>query len=281
MVPRIIPYSMASLSAKSLANHFGTKRLFTNGRYTPRDTDLLINWGVSDRISILNGRGRLLNKPESVLLASNKLAAFSKFAEHNINTLRFTQQSNVAKAWIEEGNVVYCRTLTRGSEGRGIVVAKTVGEVVSAPLYTMGIMNSKEYRVHVFNNNIIDIVRKKKMSEEKINELGLNSNNLSSEIRNLKKGWTFGRDGVNAPDSVKELSIKAVTALGLDFGAVDIIYNKDNRTPYVLEVNTAIGMKPGLTVHKAYVKAISELCGMRFDENGYVSRYGRPSGEDG
>lgn len=43
-----------------------------------------------------------------------------------------------------------------------------------------------------------------------------------------------------APEAIKQLGCQAVDALGLDFGAVDIIHGMDG-TLYVLEVNTAPG----------------------------------------
>ena len=46
----------------------------------------------------------------------------------------------------------------------------------------------------------------------------------------------------------------AIKVLGLDFGAVDIIYNKQEDKWYVLEVNTAPGIY-GTTLDK-YVNAI-------------------------
>lgn len=51
-------------------------------------------------------------------------------------------------------------------------------------------------------------------------------------------------------------AIKAVNALGLDFGAVDIVTEKNTGIPYVLEVNTAPGNE-GTTTQK-YVDSIIE-----------------------
>jgi D-alanine-D-alanine ligase-like ATP-grasp enzyme len=49
-----------------------------------------------------------------------------------------------------------------------------------------------------------------------------------------------------------QLSVEAVAALGLDFGAVDIIEDKEGNF-YVLEINTAPGLE-GHTV-TSYAKA--------------------------
>jgi len=65
----------------------------------------------------------------------------------------------------------------------------------------------------------------------------------------------FCRDGI-APCTVRNsISIAAVDALCLDFGAVDIIYNEHEDKYYVLEVNSAPGLE-GTTLEK-YVEALT------------------------
>jgi glutathione synthase/RimK-type ligase-like ATP-grasp enzyme len=51
--------------------------------------------------------------------------------------------------------------------------------------------------------------------------------------------------------------LAAVSALGLDFGAVDIIWNEREDKCYVLEVNTAPGLQ-GSTLEN-YANAIMEV----------------------
>ena len=58
-------------------------------------------------------------------------------------------------------------------------------------------------------------------------------------------------------DTDKEKRNAAIKALGLDFGAVDIIYNEAEDQHYVLEVNTAPGLE-GTTLQK-YTEAILEM----------------------
>ena len=54
-------------------------------------------------------------------------------------------------------------------------------------------------------------------------------------------GWIFCKNNIKHIDSVKKLAIKAVETLGLDFGAVDVLFY--NEKPYILEVNTAPGIE--------------------------------------
>ena len=57
--------------------------------------------------------------------------------------------------------------------------------------------------------------------------------------------------------SVKEQALKAIQALGLDFGAVDVGYNTRENKAYVYEVNSAPGLQ-GTTL-TAYTNAFKEL----------------------
>jgi glutathione synthase/RimK-type ligase-like ATP-grasp enzyme len=74
-------------------------------------------------------------------------------------------------------------------------------------------------------------------------------------VRNLAGGFVYvaAEAGEGPPD---ELAIKAVAALGLDFGAVDVILGRDGQF-YVLEVNTACGLEER-TADK-YVEAFKEM----------------------
>jgi D-alanine-D-alanine ligase-like ATP-grasp enzyme len=77
-------------------------------------------------------------------------------------------------------------------------------------------------------------------------------------IRNHANGWVFcplELDDVS--EDSKNAAVAACAALGLDFGAVDLVVDKRDRLPYILEVNTAPGLQsPGLI--SAYCNAFKE-----------------------
>jgi D-alanine-D-alanine ligase-like ATP-grasp enzyme len=56
---------------------------------------------------------------------------------------------------------------------------------------------------------------------------------------------------------VEVQALLAIEACGLDFGAVDIIFNERKQTAFVLEVNTAPGLT-GQTV-AGYVERFKEI----------------------
>lgn len=238
------PYKMFSQSAKVLARALSTKRVKSNGRYVPKRKHIIVNWGSSvtpNWWSYVGSRAvEVLNAPAAVKVAKNKLATLQALRGANILVPHFTTSREEAVNWIEDDEKkVMCRTLLESYGGKGIVVAKEVEDLVSAPLYTRYVKKSHEFRVHVFKGAVIDYVQKKKKN-------GVEPTN--SYVRNVENGWVFCREDIEVRDDVKALAISAIAALGLDFGAVDIIRGKDNRN-YVLEINTAIGME-GTTVER-------------------------------
>lgn len=118
------------------------------------------------------------------------------------------------------------------------------------PLYTKYIKKSREFRVHIFRGRVIDVQEKRKRQEVPNDE-------VNYLIRNSHNGWVFCRDGVDCPDSILDLSIRAVSTLGLDFGAADIGWNDHYGRGYIFEVNTAPGLE-GTTLDK-YYEAICEV----------------------
>jgi glutathione synthase/RimK-type ligase-like ATP-grasp enzyme len=120
--------------------------------------------------------------------------------------------------------------------------------LVDAPLYTKYIRKQKEFRVHVFNSKILDIQEKRRSSAV---------DDHHPYIRNHANGYVFCRGDIEEPHDLRGVAVSAVNALGLDFGAVDVIWNEAQDKCYVLEVNTACGLE-GSTVNK-YVQAIKEV----------------------
>lgn len=255
----IVPYASNSDSAvalqSSLTNAGASATIKRRGAAIRYGNELVINWGCSEMGAVGNN---VLNSPEAVGRASSKLAALKAMQEANVPCPVFTTSITKAKEWAMSGGVVYARTKLRGSAGEGIVIMTRANAATVAPtlhgcqLFTRGIRGGKEYRVHVFKGQVIDVVEKRRRSG--IADAGA----ADADIRNLANGYVYCRDGVSLAANGKRAAISAVATLGLDFGAVDIIY-KDDR-PYVLEVNTAPGLE-GTTL-TSYVNAIKAAAGL-------------------
>jgi glutathione synthase/RimK-type ligase-like ATP-grasp enzyme len=184
-------------------------------------------------------------------LASDKLRTFNQWSLHGVPCPEWTTDIEEAKGWLVDTTnspTVFCRTLTRAHSGRGIAIARLPEEVVPAPLYTKYIKKKKEFRVHVFNRQVIDVQEKR---------LSSNAPQGNFLIRNHANGFVFCREDLVEPSSLRSVALAAVSALSLDFGAVDIIYNEKQDQCYALEVNSAPGLE-GTTLEK-YTNAIKEL----------------------
>jgi len=243
MKPIIYPYKMSSKSSRDLARALDTIRVYPDRKYVYKDNHLVINWG-SSRVPDWHC-AEMLNQPYPVLDAANKLSSLYKFNEFNVPTVEWTEYSYEADRW-REWDKVFARTILTGHSGKGIVVCTT--ELVPAPLYTKEFRKTNEYRVHVWDNEVLDIQEKRKRE-------GTGSR-IDHDIWNHGNDFVFARQNVNCPDVVKDAAILAVQALGLDFGAADVGYNT-NGDVAVFEVNTAPGLT-GTTLTK-YVEKINEL----------------------
>ena len=225
-------------------------QLRTEGsRFVPRNRHTILNWGCSRIPTWYGPNVRIFNRPEAVAKATNKLKTFQEFQRAEFDHIPpWTVNREEAKEWIVKGNSVVCRTVLNAHSGRGIVLADSVDQLVAAPLYTKYVKKLKEFRCHVAFGSIIDIQEKRRRSES--------GSEADSRIRNHHTGWVYCREEIVEPDGMRDVAINALAALGLDFGAVDIIYNQKQNRCYVLEVNTACGLE-GTTL-QTYVNLVLE-----------------------
>jgi len=66
----------------------------------------------------------------------NKIEQYEFFKAQGLPSLVFTTKIEEARQWCSESFVVVARTLTRASEGKGIVIAEKAEQVPLAPVYT-------------------------------------------------------------------------------------------------------------------------------------------------
>jgi len=248
MTFKVFAYKMGSRSAKALADALGAKTLkHVGSKYKQRPEDLIINWGSG---ACPYKGANVANQPDIVVVASNKLTAFQRMKEANVSIPDFYVNAADIPA---EAYPVMCRTILCGHSGRGIVVANNPDELVPAPLYTKYVKKQDEYRIHCLrkrgeDTSIISVQKKAKRRE---------ADNVNYKIRNLENGFVYIRDGIDPPAMVLEEAKKALEAVGLAFGAVDVIWNEKGRRAYVLEINTAPGLE-GQTVQD-YANAFKNL----------------------
>lgn len=249
MKPVILPYQRGSQSAKLLSLHTGWLRMKQPTKRKPWNT-MVINWGCSEP---LNWDWVMVNRRAG--LAGNKLTTFSLLEQAGVPTPEWTPTRTTAHKWLTDGERVFARKLLNSHSGKGIVnlfegkdYPWILDEVPEAPLYVKYIQKSAEYRVHVVDQKVVCVQQKKRRK-------GMEP--LNKYIRSWHNGYVFVKQGVDLPKETLDIATRAVAAVRLDFGAVDIIIGKKDNKPYVLEVNTAPGLDNGTAAD--YAAALEEM----------------------
>lgn len=250
----IVPYKMGSASARALKEAVNTRGLRRAIRVRPEwarrvySTDLLVNWGsnVVPQVNV-----RTLNRPDAVAVAQDKLAFFQQMPEELVP--EFTTSHHAASEWAQAGCTVVCRTLLRASCGRGIVLINE-DNVEAMPrncrLFVKYVKKMDEYRIHVQRlpngeYHVFDAQQKRRRAGVE---------NVCNKVRNADNGWVFCREDLAVPEVVYTTAKRALEASDLDFGAVDVIYNRHHGRAYALEINTAPGLE-GTTL-ESYVNML-------------------------
>jgi glutathione synthase/RimK-type ligase-like ATP-grasp enzyme len=263
-----MPYNMASESAKILADKLKCVRIRReNSRYRHKEDHTVINWGCPERPEHIPAEANVINQFDAVKRACNKKEAFRALNGVGVQTPEVTESNKMARAWLEGGYCVLARTILNGHGGKGIVIMDGPDDLIEAPLYTRYIPKKSEWRIHVFNGVVVDATRKV-LSEDHPDK-----KNVNWKVRNHDNGFIFQRynpkklnmDGTPAlerdliPSSAKAQAIAAVAALGLDFGAVDIIWNASMKRAFVLEVNTAPGVAETTSdIYAQFFRAVAD-----------------------
>lgn len=241
---KILPYNIASESAKALAAALDVYRVNKENTAIKGSKDkILVNWGNS----VVNHEQLLkcsfLNNPKAVGETANKLTFFRMFKGEFAEIVPpWTPSRDQAFAWLEDDkSLVVARTKLNAHSGEGIILVNRAyvdeNGMPKAPLYTKYVPKKEEYRIHFSRKTGIFFKQRKAMVE--------GTQNPNWKIRNLAGGFIYANVDVQTPkvvDRVAEMFYNGMEAGGLDFGALDIIYNEKTDRAYILEVNTAPGL---------------------------------------
>jgi len=253
MIPYIYAYNGGSQSAKLLSKELGAKRIkLVNSRYKEGPNKVVINWGGT------KCPYASLNAADKVKVACNKLKFFKLIEDAGRPDLIPMFYESVEHMDEEHFKLlkrkIFCRTKLTGNSGDGIVVADTFDKLVEAPLYTLEFNKTHEYRIHVGKTSKCDctIIQEQYKGKRR----GVEADGV---IRNHDNGYVFVINDIVVPEAVRTAAIECFKLTGLDFGALDIGYNKRTDQAVVFEVNTAPGIE-GTTLKK-YVEFFKERLG--------------------
>lgn len=236
---KVYPYKQGSKSARFLALSLGGRVLMREGsRWSPRSRDIVVNWGAS---GVPDFPCRVLNRDVSAV--SNKLSFFRAHAGQDYLPAFWENKEEIP----DDVYPIVCRNVLAGHSGAGIHVAFQPSDLSDCHLYVRYVKKMDEYRVHLTRLGVFLVQRKaRRLSHE----------NPDWMVRNHQNGFVYARD-VEPPSQVLSAASSAFSLSALDFGAVDVIFNRHSDRAYVLEINTAPGLE-GTTVSD-YREAISGL----------------------
>ena len=225
---------MGSQSCKRLKEKFievGHKALRVNPTsrtFRPKITDKYIYWGGSAFI----GGNIEVSYNSYRTVASNKLNTFKALTQAGLSTVPWCETK---EAIPNEWKQVVARATLTGHSGDGITIHPFGDQSIPVvPLYTKYVKKTYECRIHIFKGRMIDAQIKRKVRD---------AEETDPLIRNIHTGWVYCRDNYIPDPTSIQLAIDAVRVVGLDFGAVDLIYNQHYNQFYILEVNTAPGLE--------------------------------------
>lgn len=251
----LLPYNMASGSARKLAQAIGIKRIYPDRNYKWKKGDVIINWGrIKPPGFPVPDKYAFLNDPETVFQSADKYQALNAMSWAGVSVPPYTNSKIRAMEWVKEGNPVVVRKTLHGHSGKGIELVSdpdtSFKSFPEAPLYTMYVKKRHEFRVHIIDGKYIDYTQKKLRVE-------VDKQPETYQVRNHKAGWVYCRQGVQWNPHVLVQAKAAIDALGLDFGAVDVGWNEKKELATVYEINSAPGLF-GTTLYK-YAAAFADM----------------------
>lgn len=252
-------YNSGSHSARALSNNLGIPILRERGStFRGNLNRVIINWGESEIQNREVLRSTILNSPQNVTVASNKLSFFQRMSNQleslRPRTVPWTVLRATAQTWLDDGYTVVIRRLLRSHSGQGILLADPGGTSLSsyprAQLYTKYKKKRDEYRIHFMRiNNEIRLIwtQKKLINRERLDTIRRNFEGAElrtvMRIRNHHNGFIYSTQINDVPPDVHFQASQAARTSNLDFGAVDILWNQNEELAYVLEINTAPGLE--------------------------------------
>ncbi len=224
-----ILYSGASSkTGRDLLNKFKplSTKAFRKRTDKKLNTDVVLRWGSTESFSRLRSRLEL-NSLEAVTNASNKKRMMEILVASGIPTPKIlfspsTQSTEVVDEYRDDSGGFFIRGANQE--------VRYDDEVRTGDLYvSMSVENKRrEYRVHVFNGEVIAIYEK--IPNDPENTKLFKAHNCHFELKN--------KDNCKLNLANQQVCIDAVNRLGLLFGGVDVLRDKDKNI-FISEVNSA------------------------------------------
>lgn len=228
--------------------------------------DHIINVGNSLKVNF-NSDTAVINHPDKIRTSANKRVARMRFKARKLSA---------PLLWLAAKDIPQCEFPVVGRtsyhmKAKGFWYCKNrrearAAERSGATHFIKFITNTREFRAHVFSTTLTP-----KKPEDyvigKLSEKVATSEAKGTIIKNHDNGYHFVGASKAMPGvlpAVRDLARQVACSFGLHYGGIDIIYSKNTKRVYVLEINTT----PCLTDETAntldvYVDKFIHLIGAR------------------
>jgi len=251
----------------------------TGGRKQPVNAKTVIGWGTKTKKDSNINADIILNHPNTIRKNRNKLETLRILSKANVAVANFVESGDVLAELKSKKPIVVLPLVGRTKfhqGGKGFWMCLTRSHVKNAidegaHYFQNYIDVADEYRVHVFQGKVIHAQKKVKRDnlaeayvkqhKAKVNDyakkgdIKLDENTMdyvlgriASEhnkhdmiVRSNKRGWRFS-NLKNPSDSLSEISIRALDAMNMQFGAVDCVIDCDGGV-WILEINSGPGLE--------------------------------------
>jgi hypothetical protein len=206
-------------------NRLGDYLGIPHGRGCEQRYDYLIRWGSRSGAGY-RPRETVINSQNALRDNSDKLNSLRVLADSGVPVPEWTTDRDEISEAFGYPALGRAENHTRGEDINLIMQWRDAYLTSGNDYFVEYIPTDYEYRAHVVNGEVIKWHEKRLRSEADNHPF----------IRNHETGWVFLNPREETPPD--QLAIDAVGALGMDFGAVDMIRAEDG-DHYVLEVNSA------------------------------------------
>ena len=272
-----------------------------HGNKKPATTNdgVCICWGCKTKEGVNMGKLTVLNHPDKIRDNRNKFKTLQVLKAAKINVADFVDAGGVMKELDKKNGTIVLPLVGRTryhQGGKGFWTCLTKGQVKKAidqgaQYFQNYLAVADEYRLHVFQGNVINAQRKTERSnmaeafteqhaeriknnaaksgvklDEKtmahvLGDIGKRQENPDQIIKSNTRGWKFSQVKTVKPE-LQKIAIDAIKAVGLDFGAVDCCILEDNSVA-IIEVNTGPGLSGSsfdayITAFTAFLKPASK-----------------------
>lgn len=188
----------------------------------------------------------IINK--DIRLAISKVKTYKRLEECGIRCPRL-----LTKAQALQFNTPLLGRKDGLSGGRGIMVYTNGTEIVQEhDFYVPVIPCRREFRIHVFNKEIVAIQKKRIANAISIihnHDNGVLFQNIPLDDFNI---------GARKTSEIKEMALAATQAVGLDFAAIDVLQEQGTNELFILEANSAPGIS-SQPIYHIYLELFRKL----------------------